>query len=174
VWIGIASAVVVFAMTAYTAHEGYWLANFNDRAPTSIDGAWEVEGKHDATVPSWVSFEYNRAYMVVLRFADGISGCNPFRGIWDLARTSVDTSARNRACDGGDQGGPCSCRGASICSFRTGLGAAEKLRDHGTRARTSGFDRGWVSNREVITQLSILGTPSRRAVPVCSIVRSLP
>ena len=66
-------------MIAYTAHEGYWLANVNNRAPTPIDGAWEVQGPHDSDVPAWIFFEYNRAYMAVFQFADDSSESLDFR-----------------------------------------------------------------------------------------------
>lgn len=85
-WTGTASAVLILAMFAYTAHEGYWLANVNNRAPTSIDGAWQVQGPHDADVPAWIYFEYNRAYMAVFRFADGRSETHDFR-VDDASKT---------------------------------------------------------------------------------------
>ena len=86
VWTGSASAVLILAMIAYTAHEGYWLANVNNRAPTSIDGAWEVQDRHDAGIPAWIYFEYNRAYMVVFRFADGRTETHDFR-VDDASKT---------------------------------------------------------------------------------------
>jgi hypothetical protein len=76
---GVAAGVVMLAMIAYTAHEGYWLANVNNRDPTPLDGAWEVQGTHDGQIPSWIYFEYNRAYMVVFRYADGKSETHDFR-----------------------------------------------------------------------------------------------
>lgn len=78
-WTGVGSALCVLGMIAYTAHEGYWLANVNNRDPTSIDGAWELQGPHNADVPAWIYFEYNRANMAVFRFADGSSETHDFR-----------------------------------------------------------------------------------------------
>jgi len=55
---------------------GYWAANYNNRAPTAIDGIWTVQSDR-ATVESdgarlqRVFFEYNRARMAVFRFEDG-------------------------------------------------------------------------------------------------------
>ena len=71
---------------AYTAHDGYWLANVNNRAPTSIDGAWEVEGPHNAPIPASIYFEYNRAYLAVFSFADGRTETHDFR-VDDASRT---------------------------------------------------------------------------------------
>jgi hypothetical protein len=85
-WTGAASAVLVLAMIAYTAHEGYWLANVNNRAPTSIDGAWEVQGPHDIDIPAWIFFKYNRAYMAVFRFSNGKSETHDFR-VDDTSKT---------------------------------------------------------------------------------------
>jgi len=53
----------------------YWVANYNNRAPSPIDGAWEVirVESSDATarIPQRIYFEYNRAHMCVFKFADG-------------------------------------------------------------------------------------------------------
>jgi len=53
----------------------WWTANYNNRAPTIIDGVWSVVSQTDAGTPGrrWqtVFFEYNRARMVVFRSADG-------------------------------------------------------------------------------------------------------
>lgn len=49
----------------------YWVANYNNRVPTPLDGRWAVEsvrGLDDA--PSTVYFERNRAFMVILRYGD--------------------------------------------------------------------------------------------------------
>jgi hypothetical protein len=49
----------------------YWLANYNNRSPTPLDGAWEVRAAHGGTgqamVPARIYFERNRAHMVVFR-----------------------------------------------------------------------------------------------------------
>ena len=54
----------------------YWVANYNNRLPTPIDGTWDVvevspnlEGTKD--VPSVVFFERNRAYLCVFKGRDG-------------------------------------------------------------------------------------------------------
>jgi hypothetical protein len=46
----------------------------------------EVQGRHDADVPAWIYFEYNRAYMAVFRFADGRSETHDFR-VDDASKT---------------------------------------------------------------------------------------
>jgi len=79
-WSQAVSIVVVIGMIAYTAHDGYWLANVNNRDPTAIDGAWKVQGQQqDADLPDWIYFEYNRAYMTVFHFANGKSETHDFR-----------------------------------------------------------------------------------------------
>lgn len=85
-WTGYAAAFVILCMIAYAAHDGYWLANVNNRDPTSIDGAWEVQGAHSEETPSWIFFEYNRAHMAVFRFADGRSEVHDFR-VDDASKT---------------------------------------------------------------------------------------
>lgn len=53
----------------------YWVANYNNRAPSPIDGAWEViratPGDSAARIPERIYFEYNRAHMCVFKFVDG-------------------------------------------------------------------------------------------------------
>jgi hypothetical protein len=62
--IQIAVLVAVFAGT-------YWIANENNRAPTPLDGAWEVRtGTYQPVPVERMYFEYNRAYMVVFRFGN--------------------------------------------------------------------------------------------------------
>lgn len=80
--------VVVLALVVYTAHDGYWLANVNNRAPTPIDGAWHVVGIQGtkSELPEWIYFEYNRAYMVVFQFPDGRTETHDFR-VDDQSRT---------------------------------------------------------------------------------------
>lgn len=48
----------------------YWVANFNNRLPTEIDGTWEVLGEQTENI-SHVFFERNRAFQVVFRDEDG-------------------------------------------------------------------------------------------------------
>ena len=65
----IAQVVVLVAVFAGT----YWIANENNRAPTPLDGAWEVRtGTYQpvgtAHPVERLYFEHNRAYLVVFRF----------------------------------------------------------------------------------------------------------
>ncbi|MCY3972012.1 MAG: hypothetical protein OXG74_18940 [Acidobacteria bacterium] len=57
------AGVVAFSFT-------YWVANFNNRLPTEIDGTWEVLGEQTENI-SHVFFERNRAFQVVFRDEDG-------------------------------------------------------------------------------------------------------
>lgn len=80
-WLFAIQAVIVAGMVAYTAHESYWVANVNNRAPTPIDGAWHVV-QFDPTlpdIPDWIYFEYNRAFMTVFHFPSGKSEVHDFR-----------------------------------------------------------------------------------------------
>ena len=58
--------LLLIAAWAYT----WWLADYNNRAPTKIDGIWTVAAGSAARSP-WrrVFFEYNRAHMAVFRSA---------------------------------------------------------------------------------------------------------
>ncbi|MHB1959098.1 MAG: hypothetical protein ACYCO5_08705 [Acidobacteriaceae bacterium] len=80
-WLLVLEVVVVAGILAYTAHEGYWLANVNNRAPTPIDGAWHVVQIRPAQpdLPDWIYFEYNRAHMTIFHFPDGHSEMHDFR-----------------------------------------------------------------------------------------------
>jgi uncharacterized membrane protein YphA (DoxX/SURF4 family) len=74
----IALCLVSIGAFAFT----WWVANYNNRAPTSIDGIWSVRAQSNgtATVPQWrtVFFERNRAAMAVFRTADGIDATHHF------------------------------------------------------------------------------------------------
>lgn len=48
----------------------YWVANFNNRLPTEVDGTWEVLGEQTENI-SHVFFERNRAFQVVFMDEDG-------------------------------------------------------------------------------------------------------
>ncbi|SDO49625.1 hypothetical protein SAMN05421507_102714 [Lentzea jiangxiensis] len=66
--IQVAVLVAAFAGT-------YWIANENNRAPTPLDGAWDVRaGTYQpagaARPLERLYFECNRAYLVVFRFGD--------------------------------------------------------------------------------------------------------
>lgn len=71
----LAKWTVRLAMMAVAFVFTYWLANVNNRNPTPIDGAWDVVGYEPAQpneqVPVRVFFEFNRAGMAVLKYADG-------------------------------------------------------------------------------------------------------
>jgi hypothetical protein len=68
--------VVRIAMLALSFSFTYWLANYNNRAPTPLDGSWdviEVEPQNlAAQLPKVLFFEYNRAYMTVFKTNDGV------------------------------------------------------------------------------------------------------
>lgn len=57
------AGVVAFSWT-------YWIANFNNRSPTEIDGTWEALGEQTENI-SQVFFERNRAFRVVFMDDDG-------------------------------------------------------------------------------------------------------
>jgi hypothetical protein len=54
----------------------YWVANFNNRAPTPIDGVWDVLAINPPQaaerLPATYFFEYNRAFMTVLKSRSGV------------------------------------------------------------------------------------------------------
>ena len=91
-WLTGLQAVAVVIMLLYTAHEGYWLANVNNRSPTVIDGAWHLTQPQevDADLPEWIYFEYNRAHMVVFQFSNGKTETHDFR--IDLREHTLDIS----------------------------------------------------------------------------------
>jgi hypothetical protein len=67
--------LVRVAMVTLTFGFTYWVANFNNRAPSPIDGAWTVTTVEPAwaaeTLPTTLYFEHNRAYMAVFKLRDG-------------------------------------------------------------------------------------------------------
>ena len=80
-WVAAVQIAIVAGMLVYTAHEGYWLAHVNNRAPTPIDGAWHVSNAEPGipNFPDWIYFEYNRAFMVVFQYPDGRFETHDFR-----------------------------------------------------------------------------------------------
>ena len=74
----LAFSVVTIGAFAFT----WWVANYNNRAPTPIDGIWSVEAQSTglATAPQWrtVFFERNRAAMAVFRTVDGVDSTHHF------------------------------------------------------------------------------------------------
>lgn len=49
----------------------YWVANYNNRAPTAVDGVWETQVTAGVGELERVFFERNRAHMVVLKDTSG-------------------------------------------------------------------------------------------------------
>ena len=69
-------AAVCVGMIVFTAGFTWWVANVNNRAPTPIDGAWEVvaaepDSEDAVTTPDRIFFERERAHMAVLRYGPG-------------------------------------------------------------------------------------------------------
>ncbi len=63
-------------MIAMPAVYTYWGANYNNRLPTQIDGAWDVvslapQNEATSNAPVIIFFERNRAYMCVFKRKDG-------------------------------------------------------------------------------------------------------
>jgi len=60
-----ASVLIVAGAAQYT----WWVANYNNRDPTALDGAWKVEKLEGAIdpLPATLFFEHNRAYMCVIK-----------------------------------------------------------------------------------------------------------
>ena len=63
-------------MIAIPAVYTYWIANYNNRLPTQIDGAWEVvslspQNEAAGNAPAIIFFERNRAFMCVFKNRDG-------------------------------------------------------------------------------------------------------
>jgi hypothetical protein len=67
--------LITSTMLALTFSFTYWVANYNNRAPTPIDGSWdvvEVVPQNQAVrLPKSLFFEYNRASMAVFKTSDG-------------------------------------------------------------------------------------------------------
>ena len=61
-------------MIAIPAVYTYWVANYNNRLPTQLDGAWDVVSVSPQTdaanVPAVIFFERNRAFMCVFKSRD--------------------------------------------------------------------------------------------------------
>jgi hypothetical protein len=67
----VAGHAVRVAMVAVAAGSTYWIANYNNRAPTPLDGRWrvvEASGFPADSVPVRVYFERNRAHMSVFQY----------------------------------------------------------------------------------------------------------
>jgi hypothetical protein len=62
-------------MIALPAVYTYWVANYNNRLPTQLDGAWEVvsvspQSEAGGNAPAIIFFERNRAFMCVFKSKD--------------------------------------------------------------------------------------------------------
>lgn len=76
---GIAAAAKYFAPVLFLVLPAvftYWVANYNNRFPTPVDGAWEVlevspNPGAASGVPSVIFFERNRAHLCVFKRGDG-------------------------------------------------------------------------------------------------------
>jgi hypothetical protein len=66
-----AKAAVCVLFIAVPCAASYWVANYNNRRPTPIDGTWDVvkdvSDPGTAAVPSVIFFERNVAYMAVFK-----------------------------------------------------------------------------------------------------------
>jgi hypothetical protein len=72
-----ALAVILVGSFGFT----WWVANFNNRHPTPIDGVWQVvSGPKEGLEPAWqqVFFERNRASWVTFRAPDGTDEIHHF------------------------------------------------------------------------------------------------
>ena len=76
----------------------YWVANYNNRVPTPVDGTWAVVGESSGDLER-VYFERNRAFMAVFVYPDG-PRTHHFRvderddgrlTVWEGYRTRGDT-----------------------------------------------------------------------------------
>jgi hypothetical protein len=70
---------MVLAVALFT----YWVAHYNNREPTLLDGRWQVmagtyRAADEAQPLSHIYFELNRAHMCVLRFGDRWSSAHHF------------------------------------------------------------------------------------------------
>ena len=105
-----------FAMLAITFAFTWWVANYNNREPTPVDGAWDVTRVEPAgfaaSMPATIYFEYNRAHMAVFRAGEAYGthhfevdltahririwqtwtqkGAQIFDGTWDLASPQLE------------------------------------------------------------------------------------
>jgi hypothetical protein len=128
-----ALAAVIAAAYATT----WWTANYNNRAPTPIDGIWTTVAD-ERTIPDadrWdrVFFEYNRAHMAVVRNRSGIYDVNHFEidpegivRIWDqwISKGTLLMEGRREA-DGRIRLRPAGqAGGAAVVIERTSAGAA--------------------------------------------------
>jgi hypothetical protein len=60
------------AMVSFAFGATWWIANFNNRRPTPVDGVWDVVAAEGAAADlERVYFERNRAFMAVFRDVDG-------------------------------------------------------------------------------------------------------
>jgi len=70
----------------------YYIANYNNRAPTPLDGVWrvvEASGADGIELPTDIYFERNRAFMAVLRYGDRWSRDHHFEVDADAGRLQI-------------------------------------------------------------------------------------
>jgi len=74
-WMVVAGkSLVRVTLVAVAAVATYWIANYNNRLPTPLDGVWTVvraEPAQSNPFPSTIYFEYNRANLCVFKLEDG-------------------------------------------------------------------------------------------------------
>jgi hypothetical protein len=90
-------------MVAATFAFTYWIANFNNPAPTPIDGVWDVAQVRPQNLatqtPKTRFFEYNRAYMVVFKTDNGLYKTHPFEVDPKSRRIDLGEMAQQRKPD---------------------------------------------------------------------------
>ena len=109
-------ALIVLVLLASAWGFTYWVANYNNRLPTPIDGVWVVEDSTRSL--GQVFFEYNRAYRAVFRSRDGTDDVYHFE-VGPNGQIQVWTR----------QGGPLVYSGMSVDQDRIELLAAATLGD---------------------------------------------
>ena len=78
-------------LVIYAACFSYWVANYNNRSPTPLDGVWSVTSTDGevASKPGTFFFEYNRAHMLVIKSKDGIYQTRHFEVDTTLRRLAI-------------------------------------------------------------------------------------
>jgi hypothetical protein len=72
--VGVGKYAVRLSMVVLMATFTYWVANYNNRFPTFLDGTWDVvqvSANQEAETPSMIFFERNRAHLCVFKQKDG-------------------------------------------------------------------------------------------------------
>ncbi len=85
----IAGRALLLALPAAFA---YYIANYNNRVPTPLDGVWrvvEASGAGSAELPTDIYFERNRAFLAVFRYGDRWSRNHHFEVDADAGRLRI-------------------------------------------------------------------------------------